>query len=121
MKKDIKQDVVGFFIAQIVVTFGFSLAFYVFVSSHAAKSSFLGGGVCVIPGLLFALVFFKHSGAKNTPKIMSAFYLGEVMKLVVSGMLFALVFIFFTVHAVAFFTTFIAVQALYWCAPLFIK
>lgn len=120
MKPDTNRKLRCFFTAQLVVSAIFSLVFFIFASFHAAVSAFLGGCVSWIPGLLFASVLFKYKGAKNSAKIAKAFYLGEVLKLTVSGILFTLIFSTIDVHALAFFLTFIFVQALYWCAPLII-
>lgn len=120
MRPDTNRKLRWFFTVQLVVSAIFSLAFYLFASFHAAVSAFLGGCVSCVPGVLFASILFKHKGARNSAKIAKAFYLGEVLKLLVSGALFTLIFNLIDVHALAFFLTFIFVQALYWCAPLII-
>ena len=118
MRAEINRKVIYFFVLQLVVSLFICTFLGVFVSIHAAVSSLFGGAVCLVPGFIFALMFFKHKGARNASKIMKAFYLGEVIKLIMCGALFALVFVSYDVHALAFFATFMVIQAMYWLAPL---
>lgn len=120
MRNDIKQGVVHFYGVQLIVITICAIAFYFVIDLKALISSVLGGLVCLLPSLLFAINFFKYKGAQHTRKILSAFYLGEAIKLLLTGLLFALVFINYKVNAAAFFTTFISVQAMYWFAPCLI-
>ncbi len=117
MRQDIKHGVVHFYIAQLIVILVCSLLAYYLGDLHALISAVLGGLVCLVPGLLFAIHFFRYKGAQQISKIMSAFYLGEVVKLILTGVLFVVVFINYKVNPSAFFITFIAVQMLYWLAP----
>ena len=117
MRTDIKQGVVHFYSVQLIVIALCAIAFYCAMNLNALISSVLGGLVCFLPSSLFAISFFKYKGAQHTRKILSAFYLGEALKLILTGFLFALVFINYKVNAAAFFTTFISVQAIYWIAP----
>ena len=49
-------------------------------SGTVALSLLLGGLVVVVPNLYFATKVFATTGASNAKKVMRAFYLGEVMK-----------------------------------------
>lgn len=87
---------------------------------HLAGSVLAGGLVAFVPSLLFARKLLKYQGAGAAKQILRAFYLGEAIKLALSILLFALVFIFFKVNALAFFLTYIAVIMTHWLSPLFI-
>ncbi len=84
---------------------------------NAALSSALGGLVSIIPGMIFALMLFRYQGARAAKHIVSNFYKGEALKIVLSMILFAVVFTIFDVRASAFFISFILVQLTYWFAP----
>jgi len=117
MRQDIKRGVANFYIAQLlIIVIAGVLAFFL-GDLNALISAILGGLVCFMPGLLFAILFFRYKGAQQSSKIMSSFYLGEVIKLFLTGVLFVVVFINYKVNPSAFFITFIAVQMLYWLAP----
>ena len=120
MRTDIKRSVAHFYRIQLILIVITAAAFYGVTGLRGCVSSILGGLVCLLPSLLFAINFFKYKGAQQTKQILSAFYLGEAMKLVLTGILFAAVFITYKVNAAAFFTTFISVQAVHWFAPCLI-
>lgn len=117
MRRDIKHGLIRFFLAQILVLGFVSIVFFITNGLMGLRSSLLGGVVSILPGLLFSLKLFKYQGAQQAKKIMNSLYTGEAYKLIVSGALFALVFIYIKVNALAFFLTYIIVQAVYWCAP----
>lgn len=117
MRQDIKHGVVNFYIIQLIIILMAGILAFILGDLNALISAVLGGFVCLVPGLLFAIHFFRYKGAQQSSKIMSAFYLGEVIKLILTGVLFVVVFITYKVNPTAFFITFIAVQMLYWLAP----
>lgn len=110
------------FFCQVGVSLLIAGVLAVFFSSQAALSAILAGLVSAVPNAYFALKLFKHQGARSARKIVNSFYVGEALKIVMSIILFALVFIFFHVVPLVFFTTYIVVQMMVWFAPLiFIK
>ena len=117
MRQDIKKGLVQFYIAQLIIIGIAALIAYLVGDVNALISALLGGMVCFLPGMLFAILFFRYGGAQHSRKIISAFYLGEALKLILSGVLFVVVFTLYKVAAGAFFITFIAVQMMYWFAP----
>lgn len=58
----------------------------------AAYSILLGGFISIVPNGYFAWKAFRFRGARNTPLIIKSFYAGETGKLIMTGVLFALVF-----------------------------
>ena len=87
----------------------------------SAYSALLGGMVCVIPSAFLAYRFVNALGmARN--RVFGYLMLGELGKLIFTGILFALVFMFIEpLETLLFFVTFIGVQALHWFAPILIK
>lgn len=84
----------------------------------AAVSALLGGFVCIAPSAYFAKKLFQYHGARAAKQIASGFYKGEAIKMVLSVILFALVFKFFKLVPLMFFTSYIVVQLVFWFAPL---
>jgi ATP synthase protein I len=84
----------------------------------AALSAILGGLVSAIPTAYFARKLFRYQGARAAKQIVNSFYKGEALKIVLSIILFALVFIFSNIIPVVFFATYIVVQIVLWFAPL---
>lgn len=92
--------------------------FLLLSGSKAAISALLGGAVTIIPNALFAKKLFKHQGARSAKKIVSSFYKGEALKIILSIILFVIVFKYISVLPHVFFTVYIAVQMMFWFAPL---
>lgn len=108
------NSIVKLITAQIVAVCLLFISFWYLKSFESALSVLLGGMVCIIPTLIFALLFFKHSGASAARKIVNNFYVGEALKIVFTVFLFILVFQWQKVHAGALFTGFIIAQLIYW-------
>lgn len=107
---------VQFFIGLII-----PLGLLIAVGKHQALSAFLGGMTAFIPSVIFAKKFFQFQGARAAKTIVNSFYVGEFLKIMVTAILFSLIFIFYEVAPLAFFLTYIAVVMLHWITPLIIE
>ncbi|MGB1200064.1 MAG: ATP synthase subunit I [Cognaticolwellia aestuarii] len=74
--------------------------------SHA-QSALIGGAIGIIPNFVFALYAFKFAGASASKQVMDSFFKGAKMKMVLTALLFALVFKFLQVALVPLITTYI--------------
>jgi len=84
----------------------------------AAWSAALGGLACLVPSLAFAYRAFRFSGARSAQKILRSFYSGEAVKLVLTALMFTLIFINVkTLNVGALFGGFILVQSVIWITP----
>ena len=99
----------------IVITAIFTLS-----SFKAAYSVSLGGACCVVPSLYFAHKLFRYVTQTMNPKAMRAFYRGEVIKLVLIGVLSVLVFKFIPILPLNFFIGFVVAQFAFWIVPNFL-
>lgn len=108
-----------------LVQVGVTLALTIFCAGvygiNCAQSAFLGGLVYIIPSAYFAYRFFKHQGAGAAKQIVSSFYKGEALKIVLSIFLFTAVFVLCRITPLAFFISYIAVLMTHWIAPLIIN
>lgn len=77
---------------------------------RASYSVAVGGLVCVLPALYFATVFFSVTGALAAPRIARAMYRAEFGKLLLTGLLFVVVFRFLAVDVAPFFGGFVVAQ-----------
>jgi ATP synthase protein I len=105
-------------ILQLGLTLLITVLFAAMFGAKVACSALLGGLVCVIPNACFGRMVFKHRGARAAKQIVGSFYKGEALKIVFTMILFALVFINYSVVPLAFFLTYIIVQFSHWFAPL---
>jgi ATP synthase protein I len=75
-----------------------------------AKSAFVGGLVAIIPQAAFGFCSFRYSGAQQSKLIWRSFIKGEAIKFALTGILFALVFIFLLINTMWFLLAFILMQ-----------
>ena len=106
------------FASQLGITLLIALIAALVSGGMAAKSAVLGGLLSVLPNALFARKLFQYQGARAAKQIVNSFYYGEALKIVMSIILFALVFAFCSIKPVVFFATYIVVQMVLWFAPL---
>ncbi len=60
----------------------------------ATALNVLAGGLAVVmPNALFALLAFRHAGARQAQRIVRSFYLGEALKLLLTAGLLVCVFV----------------------------
>jgi len=80
------------FVIQFVVCVIAALASVILLDIVTAYSILLGGFVSIVPNSYFAWKAFRYRGARNTPLIVRSFYAGESGKLIMTGVMFAIVF-----------------------------
>ena len=81
-------------------------------------SALLGGAICVLSNLYFAWRLFAITSSRAAKRIMINFFLGELIKLVLSAVLVILVMVFIPVAIVPFIIGFVGAQFGFWFAPL---
>ena len=96
-------------LAQLAMTGFISVISLLFSGATTAFSVLLGGLISALPNSYFALLAFKYSGARNADKIVRGFIRGELGKIVITVVLFALSFALITsLHELALILGFIA-------------
>jgi len=79
-------------VAQILATFFIGSASLLFSGQIVACSVLLGGLISFLPNSYFALHAFRYQGASNADKVFRSFIRGELGKIVITIVLFALSF-----------------------------
>jgi len=102
------------FIVLLVVT-----VFFVLSNDINAKSALFGGLAALIPNWYFARKINKHKG-QEARKVVRSFYAGESGKLILTAILFALIFQDPKINFLAVMTAYIAALTVFWFA-LFIR
>jgi len=80
------------FIVQFLLCIAVALIALLTLNLVTAYSILLGGFISIVPNGYFAWKAFRYRGARNTPLIVKSFYAGETGKLIMTVVLFALVF-----------------------------
>jgi ATP synthase protein I len=75
---------------QVLIALAMALAWGAFKNPNAGVSALLGGAICFIPGALFAWRL-KSSAKRGVAAFGATFFVGEIVKLALSAMLFVAV------------------------------
>ncbi len=116
-KKLNKRGIMRLWLVQLGVTLVLAVLSTVLFNINAGFSAILGGLVCIIPNACFASQLFQHEGARAAKQIVSGFYKGEALKIVLSIFLFTAVFVLCRITPLAFFASYIIVLMTHWFAP----
>lgn len=94
----------------------FALAFVSLPFSGVTSAfSVLCGGLCYgLPNLIFVWRVFRYAGAQQMTQFMSAFFFGEMLKLLFSGILFLLVVKYLPVSLLSVLVGFAGAIVLFW-------
>lgn len=95
-----------------------SLCTLLLFNAHAAFSVFAGGLAYTLPNFLFVLRVFRYGGAQQMNQFMAAFFLGEMIKLFLSGFLFLLVVKYLPVSLLSVLVGFAGAIVFFWIACL---
>ncbi len=109
-------------LAQLIALVLFAVVCWQWRGDVAGYSGLCGGLIAWLPNLYFAHKAFRFSGARAAQAIVRSFYAGEAGKLVLTAVLFALVFAGVKpLDAAALFGVFLLTQLVNWFAPLLMK
>lgn len=78
----------------------------------AAQSALAGGGIVIIPNMLFAYKAFRYAGAQASRKVVDSFFSGVKLKMALMALLLALAFKFLVFMPMPFFAMFSLVLVL---------
>lgn len=85
-----------------------------FAGFKSACSILAGGLAYCLPNLLFVWRVFRYAGARQMNQFMAAFFVGEMFKLFLSGILFLLVVKYLPVSLLSVLVGFGAAIVLFW-------
>jgi ATP synthase protein I len=106
-------------VIQLTITLLAATACFIFVDVKAAYSAVVGGGISIIATLYFARQVFSLPIGTPADKIAARFYLGEMLKIGLTAILFILAIVVLHVSFLPLFLTYTATLMAYWLALLF--
>jgi len=108
-KNNSDLGIIRILLTQIATTFFLMAAFWLFGNKIAAYSSFLGGMLSIVPNIFLAARLI--ASLRSAKAVLRAAYIGEAGKVILTFVLFGLVFIIVKpLDAKALFISFIIVQ-----------
>ena len=102
---------------QLLIGLIISSGFVLFKGYSFAISSVLGNMAAFIPNLFFALVVSKSTG-RSAKNVLNSFYIGEVGKLLLTGVLFMMIFKMPNIEILALLVGYITALSVFWFALL---
>jgi ATP synthase protein I len=101
---------------QLLVTLLVAAAFFRFRSVQAAYSALVGGGISTLVTLYFASKVFSVRVGSPAAKIARAFYVGEVVKLLLTLILLSIALLWLDVSPLPLLLAYMAALMAYWLA-----
>jgi len=117
MTTDLTAAVGRILLIQAAVLAVIFLGGWVWFGWQVARSVGYGGMTALIPNAYFALRMCRDRG-KNPRRIIRGFYMGEAVKLILTAVLFVLVFRLPEIRFMPLFAGFVAVLGVFWFALL---
>lgn len=105
--------------SQLIVALVCIALFGLMSGRYGALSAALGAVICLLPNILFAMLVFQYGGARSALTVMSSFYTGEALKILLSMALLIVVLINFNGPLLPLFVVFITLSFLNALAPIF--
>jgi len=104
--------------SQITISFIIASLFFVWKHWTDGASALIGGSTAALPTFLFILIYFKDLNIRPANKIISAFYISEIVKWLITAAMFTIAFQWVKLKSQPLFVTFIATQLAFWIVPL---
>lgn len=98
----------------VVVIAVFAISLSVFQGLNAGCSALLGGGIWAIPNFYFARRVLTAPRVPLAKPMAWTFYRAEVMKLLLTALLFVVVVKFLTIHPLIVLLAYLLAQIVYW-------
>lgn len=114
-----RSQVRRWLLVQTVVVISAALVFLVWKDVFFARSVLVGGCVCLLPQWVFARIWFAFYQANAATELIKMFYIGGMVKLLLTGALFILALQFIALNVIGCLIGFILAQLAFWLAPLF--
>lgn len=95
----------------------FALLVFCFIGKQDALSALMGMATAIIPTILFGQRFFRLAMGISPEAILKNLFRGELLKIVVTALLFYLCIRYLTVNFLWFILSYFFCQMAFWLAP----
>jgi ATP synthase protein I len=77
---------------QSLIAMTLACIFFLFLDKYYGISALYGGLICVLPGMVFAFLAFKHAGASQNKLVVRNFNKGSKLKFIITIVLFVMAY-----------------------------
>lgn len=99
---------------QLAVVAGFAFFISLIKDSHEGVSVLLGGLAYVLPNLLFVWRVFRYAGTAQMVQFLTAFFVGEMLKLILGAILFLVIVKYLPVSLLSVLAGYIGAIVAFW-------
>ena len=107
-------------LSQVFIVIAIGIVAWFFVGTRGGLSALLGGIAWMLPNTYFMHKLFVSRKARTGTQIVKDFYVGELIKLLLSGFLIALAVKFLPIEVLPFFVGFIITLLISWFGSVLI-
>lgn len=118
LQKKIQQQAYRIVIWQFACVVLLAILAAILRGKNSGFSVLAGGSAYVLPNLLFVWRVFRYAGASQMAQFMSAFFIGEMLKLVLSAILFLMIVKYLPVSLLSLLVGFIGAIIAFWAVCL---
>lgn len=118
LKTMVQQEAYRIVLLQLTGVAAISLLSLILAGKTSGFSALLGGLAYGLPNLVFVWRVFKFSGASQMVQFMAAFFIGEMLKLALSAILFLLIVKYLPISLLSVLVGYIAGIVSFWIASL---
>lgn len=104
------------FIAQIVLVLLLACG-WGFANQAVIPSILVGGVICIVPNLFFAHRFFSTKHRLRPAQILISFYVGELVKMLLSALLIVLAVMYLKMQLLPTVLSYFVANLAFWMAP----
>jgi ATP synthase protein I len=114
LKSKIQNEAYQIVLWQLAGVLTLAVIAFLLNGKSSGLSVFAGGMTYGLPNLFFVFCVFRFTGAQQMTQFMAAFYAGEMIKLVLSGILFVLVVKYLPVSLLSVVVGFVGAIVSFW-------
>lgn len=116
----IKKKANQIILTQLIVAIILAAVFFVLSGSKSAGAALCGGLIYIVPCFLYANRLFANVSPQAIKRIIVVFYLGEILKLLVSVGLFILLMYLISLPLLPYFLGYLVAALAFSVAPLWV-
>lgn len=94
---------------------------FFYAGAAAGIAALYGVSICILANSVFAWLLFRHQGALAAKKIISSFYIGELIKMGITIIMFGLAVVTFKLLFLPLIASYIICQLVWYICPLMTK
>lgn len=115
---DFRAEAFRVVVAQFAVAIVVSSGLLIFSGLRTAWSALVGGLIATLASLYFAAALYARRGGRDPRQFVRAFYVGELLKIVITAALFWFAIVWLDVSFLPAFATYAVALLAYWFALL---